>query len=126
MDLLPDVAIAEEARDSGSQAIYESITRQPVRYAVMDDYHRAIRDKPTPGAYLNGDTCVRSQLDRLQPAGDLVDGDTVARLSFNITEDHNIALTGGTFPSTRPIDPETTKLLFTPLPRDLPTTDKAC
>ncbi|KAJ4287831.1 hypothetical protein N0V88_007541 [Collariella sp. IMI 366227] len=41
LDLLPDVSIAEEARESGndgSTAIFEHIMGQPTRYAVMDDY----------------------------------------------------------------------------------------
>jgi hypothetical protein len=46
LDLLPDVSIAEEAREAatgsgagseGSSAIFEHIMSQPVRYAVMND-----------------------------------------------------------------------------------------
>ncbi|KAL0475848.1 hypothetical protein QR685DRAFT_594318 [Neurospora intermedia] len=52
LDLLPEVAIAEEARDSsapGSKAIYESIMRQPARYSIMDDYALKIRtEDPRP------------------------------------------------------------------------------
>jgi hypothetical protein len=70
LDLLPDVAIAEEARDNkvNGQGIYELIVQQHTRWAVMDDYRRLVRDEPIPGASLNGDTCV--QLDARQtPAG---------------------------------------------------------
>ncbi|KAK3302799.1 uncharacterized protein B0T15DRAFT_543975 [Chaetomium strumarium] len=125
LDLLPDVAIAEEARDNtvNGQAIYELIVQQPTRYAVMDDYNRLVRDTPIPGASLNGDTCVRSMLDKPQPAGDLVNADTVAKLYFDITEDRNISVTG-ILPTERPVSPETVRLLFTPLPRDLPAVDK--
>ncbi|KAL2020598.1 hypothetical protein VTK56DRAFT_8186 [Thermocarpiscus australiensis] len=125
LDLLPDAAIAEEARDNkvNGQAIYELIVQQPTRYAVMDNYNRLVRDEPIPGASLNGDTCVRSSLDKPQPAGDLVNAETVAKLSFDITEDRNMSLTG-VFPTKRPVSPETIRLLFTPLPRDLPTVDK--
>jgi hypothetical protein len=62
-------------------------------------------------------------LDKPQPAGDLVNPDTVAELSFDITEDRNISLTG-VLPTKRPVSLETVRLLFTPLPRDLPTVDK--
>ncbi|KAK1775161.1 hypothetical protein QBC45DRAFT_396393 [Copromyces sp. CBS 386.78] len=70
LDLLPEVAVAEEARDSsapGSQAIYESIMRQSVRYSIMGDYALAIRiENPTPGAFLNGNTCVPSMLAKIE------------------------------------------------------------
>ena len=89
----------------------------------MDDYRRLVRDEPIPSASLNRDTCVRSMLDKPQPPGDLVNPDTVAELSFDITEDRNISLTG-VLPTKRPVSPETVRLLFTPLPRDLPTVDK--
>ena len=125
LDLLPDVAIAEEARDNkvNGQAIYELTVQQHTRWAVMDDYRRLVRDEPIPGASLDGDTYVRSMLDKPQPAGDLVNPDTVAELSFDITEDRNISLTG-VLPTKRPVSPETVRLLFTPLPRDLPTVDE--
>lgn len=45
LDLLPDVSIAEEARESGndgSTAILKHIMSQPSRYAVMDDYERTV------------------------------------------------------------------------------------
>lgn len=80
LDLLPDVSIAEEARDSvlrgrsqgdeedrnvnGSQEIFDQIVRQPVRWQVMDDYTRSVDlDSPKPARYgLNGDTAVVSTL----------------------------------------------------------------
>ncbi|CRL19084.1 unnamed protein product [Penicillium camemberti] len=39
LDLLPDVAIAEEPRDNrtSEQAIYESIINSPMRWACMND-----------------------------------------------------------------------------------------
>ncbi|KAH8764801.1 hypothetical protein F5883DRAFT_715443 [Diaporthe sp. PMI_573] len=81
LDLLPDVSIAEEARDSvmrnrsqgsdedcssnASQGIFNQIIRQPVRWQVMDDYARGVDlDSPKPARYgLNGDTAVFSTLE---------------------------------------------------------------
>ncbi|KAL1879293.1 hypothetical protein Daus18300_001873 [Diaporthe australafricana] len=81
LDLLPDVSIAEEARDSvmrsrshvydegrssnASQEIFDQIVRHPVRWQVMDDYVRSVNlECPKPARYgLNGDTAVFSTLD---------------------------------------------------------------
>lgn len=81
LDLLPDVSIAEEARDSvmrgqfqgrdddrnsnASQEIFNQIARQPVRWQVMNDYARSVDlDSPKPARYgLNGDTAVFSTLE---------------------------------------------------------------
>lgn len=63
-DVLPEVHVAEEARDNGSLDIFHDIMAQPVRYSVMDDYHRTVKiDSPTVEC-LNGDTAVRSTLER--------------------------------------------------------------
>ncbi|KAM0330971.1 hypothetical protein ACHAQA_003928 [Verticillium albo-atrum] len=67
LGLLPDVSIAEEARESGTkggQVIFDSIMGSPYRFSVMDDDNRTIReDKQVPyPAFLNGDTEVRWQL----------------------------------------------------------------
>jgi len=42
LKLVPEVAIAEEARDSGSNDIFEYIMSQPTRYAIMNDYKRTV------------------------------------------------------------------------------------
>ena len=46
LDLLPDLSIAEEARDNrqntGSRQILEGILAQPCRWIVMNDYNRCI------------------------------------------------------------------------------------
>ncbi|QPH06474.1 hypothetical protein C2857_004976 [Epichloe festucae Fl1] len=66
LGLLPDISIAEEARDkSQCPAILEHIQKQPVRWLVMDDYTRSVNlDQPVPARYgLNGDTAVKSSLD---------------------------------------------------------------
>jgi hypothetical protein len=80
--LLPDVSIAEEARDSvrqgrdrggdgasnnmnGSQEIFNEIARQPMLWQVMDDYGRRVElDSPKHALHgLNGDTAVFSTLE---------------------------------------------------------------
>lgn len=69
LDLLPDAAIAEEARDNlpASQGIYDLVMGGKSLYRVMDDYNLCLFDEPEAGVCLNGDTCVRSTLDKRQP-----------------------------------------------------------
>ena len=72
LDLLPDVSIAEEAREAAtrsrasskrSSSIFEHIISQPVRYAVINDYKRIVDlDRPSASAFLNGDAAVRPPL----------------------------------------------------------------
>jgi len=79
LDILPEVAIAEEARAAGCSAdIFADIMARPVRYRVFDDYTRTIAinnnsASPAAPAYLNGDTAVRARLGAKQafqpPAG---------------------------------------------------------
>lgn len=82
LDLLPDVAIAEEAQDrvmrsrrhggggegrcsNASQDIFDQIVRHPVRWQVMNDCLRSVDlDCPKAASYgLNGDTAVVSTLE---------------------------------------------------------------
>ncbi|KAM7198698.1 hypothetical protein V8F20_006013 [Naviculisporaceae sp. PSN 640] len=64
LEVLPEVHIAEEARDNGHMTIFNDIVSAPVRYAIMNDYTRTNNlDNPRAGAFLNGDTAVRSSLD---------------------------------------------------------------
>ncbi|KAL2837090.1 hypothetical protein BJX68DRAFT_273228 [Aspergillus pseudodeflectus] len=122
--LLPDVAIAEEARDNqAGHAIYETIMKAPVRYNYMDDYNRCLRSEPLAGAYLNGDTCVRSILDQKLPIGPTPYSPVIHNRVFDITEDWSLDI-GGVEPHARAIDPQTVGLLHSPLPADLPTVDK--
>ncbi|KJZ79037.1 hypothetical protein HIM_01810 [Hirsutella minnesotensis 3608] len=60
LDILPEVAIAEEARESGNLEIYELIVNELVKWKVFDDYTGTV-SKPIP-AYLNGDTVVCKEL----------------------------------------------------------------
>ncbi|ATY61449.1 hypothetical protein A9K55_008883 [Cordyceps militaris] len=147
--VLPDVAVAEEARACGSQDIYTAITSQPIRYRVMDDYSRSILADPQPSG-LNGDTAVRPMLEVKQkfqvPRGSegrvlSVDGDQDSdddsdddffsmipdpgfkETMFNITEDMNI----DEFATPEPDDTADLAMaayLAKPLPRDLPTGNK--
>ncbi|KAK1622721.1 hypothetical protein BDP81DRAFT_465791 [Colletotrichum phormii] len=103
LDLLPDVSIAEEACDNGALDIFEHIVSQPLRFAVMNDYQRSVDlQNPRPGACLNGDTAIRSSLQRHQPSRK--DGGAPEK-EPNLKGEH--------------ID-----LLHNPLPRDLPPINK--
>lgn len=65
LNLLPEVHIAEEAREAGQSGIYDSIMNQPARYNVMNDYDLSTKDDKTVKelAHLNGDTAVSWMLD---------------------------------------------------------------
>lgn len=128
LDILPDVHIAEEARECGSTEIYESITAAPIRYDVMNDYTRTINTtNPQPGD-LNGNTAVLWSLDYKQTFTFVrpdqgYDGYTDN--TFNITEDMNIDEYDTWPTSTDPVPRyDVASLLSAPLPRDLPTTEK--
>lgn len=108
LDLLPDVSIAEEARDkvmrsrrhgvdegrssNGSQDIFDQIVRHPVRWQVMNDYMRSVDlDCPKPASYgLNGDTSVLSVLElkrdfrRLRPLSRFNNDKTHLNLSYEV------------------------------------------
>ncbi|RGP71737.1 hypothetical protein FLONG3_7041 [Fusarium longipes] len=120
LDLRPDAAIAEEARDNlpTSKAIYDLVMGAPSLYRVMDDYNTCIFENPELGASLNGDTCVRSTLDQRQPVNH-----ALFPPPFDITEDWCLGADGQRLEE-RPIPKDTLNLLYLPLPRHLPTVDK--
>ncbi|KAF4340715.1 hypothetical protein FBEOM_5374 [Fusarium beomiforme] len=120
LDLLPDVAIAEEARDNlpASKEIDELVMNAPSLYGVMDDYNLRLCDNPQAGASLNGDTCVRSTLDKRQ----LLEY-SIFPPPFDITEDWCLGTTGKRLEE-RAIPGDTLRLLYAPLPRHLPAVDK--
>lgn len=140
LDVLPEVHVAEEAREAGNMEIYDLIMAQPVKFKVMNDYDRNIASEPKE-AYLNGDTAVRAILevkqlfrDATSPAGEeefslFGEDDGYDATIFNITEDMNIdirdmkvevaASRNSTKHSELLID-----LLTSPLPTHLPTVDK--
>jgi hypothetical protein len=123
LNLLPDIAIAEEARDNGSQEIFNDIMSQPTKFAVMNDYKRTVdTENPRSPAFINGDTTVSSHLarrlslDRISWRKQLIsDGD--------ITEDSFLAETTAEdvlfYMKIPPTAPDHT-LLHLPLPPDLP------
>ncbi|EWZ46446.1 hypothetical protein FOZG_02585 [Fusarium oxysporum Fo47] len=98
-DLLPDVAIAEEARDN-----------LPVS--------KGICDMVMVGAFLNGDTCVRSTLEKRQPVHH-----EIFPPPFDITEDWCLAADGKRLEE-RPIPSDILSLLYAPLPPHLPSVEK--
>ncbi|OBT60948.1 hypothetical protein VE03_09297, partial [Pseudogymnoascus sp. 23342-1-I1] len=106
LGLLPEISIAEEARDnqeSGS-AIFDTIVAGPVKYSVMDDYELVVElSNPIPGACLNGDTAKYD-------------------FYFNITEDEHVDNDNSEHEGTP--DTEVVQYLYTPLPADLPHINK--
>ena len=146
LDILPDISIAEEARESGSTAIYDLIMAAPTRFGVMNDLDRTVElEHPKPGR-LNGDTAIRRLLDIKQgfrrPSGRMdgeegdsdPDDDDVDSLFgtnpgfdeqlFNLTEDMNIDRLPTQIDYSILLSPEAVRLLYSPLPHDLPTCDK--
>ncbi|KAF6804885.1 hypothetical protein CMUS01_14742 [Colletotrichum musicola] len=126
LDLLPEVSIAEEARDNSlneaSKAIFESIMGKPVCYRVLDDYTRSCHaDKPICPAFMNGDTAVRSSLDVRHG----LDKHRMWRKHyFNIAEDHNVDEVSSEKRNVEAVAPEHVELFYTPLLSHLPTTNK--
>jgi len=130
LDLLPDVSIAEEAREAGeinnsegSTAIFRHIMSQPLRYRVMDDYTRTVNlENPEAGACLNGDTALRPPL-----AMDGVNG-WIWEEYFDITEENPLPHEERDWNEYCQEDinlPRQFAYLFhSPLPRDLPTARK--
>jgi hypothetical protein len=119
LDVLPDVSVAEEARESPKgEDIYKLIMKQYPRYAVMNDYTRCINThSPHHPAQLNADTAVHSTLDSTHSV------DAVHDPYFNITEDGGIDEMsqdeGDDY-----LQSEEEVLLYSPLPLDLNTMNK--
>ncbi|KAJ4250228.1 hypothetical protein NW762_012043 [Fusarium torreyae] len=125
LHLLPDVSIAEEARESeekGGKLIYDEIMSAQFRYAVMNDCQREIEAEfcKSP-AYLNGDTEVRWRLtarqscvsQHLQDLLPCIEEDMHLDLEKRELEERYAKLSD-----------DEAKLLYQPLPRDLPTIKK--
>ncbi|KAK3360637.1 hypothetical protein B0T25DRAFT_132176 [Lasiosphaeria hispida] len=145
LDVLPEVHVAEEARDNGNLAIFQDVMAAPVRYSVMDDYHRTVKIDSPRVAFLNGDTAVRSTLERKRKIqmprvdnflddlgmGDSSDDEAVYVVQrfkpgyFNITEDGYIDTYDGYLETpARPAPDMMSPLLYSPLPQDLPVGNK--
>lgn len=135
-DVLPEVAVAEEARAAGSTAIFDHIMAQPVRYKVFDDYYRTMDLESPRIAPLNGDTCVLFVLqNQKQGFGEPTDPDDMTALwettgfdemMYNITEDQSIKdyfPYGNEGPVLSSAD-LMLHLLTWPLPADLPAGNK--
>lgn len=151
--ILPEVSIAEEARENGNHAIFNMIMEAPCRYKVFDDYSRTMNTTAPKPPVLNGDTAIRPYMLETRafgpPVGRMDDeeGDSESedeeldpwglspplgsiQTRFNITEDMNIDLDGnGGIPgSVTPVvpnsDEEALRILCQPLPVDLPTCHK--
>jgi hypothetical protein len=125
LDLLPEVSIAEEARESktdGGKLIYDEIMSFKYRYAIMDDYKRTAEliDHACP-AYLNGKTGVRWRLTARQGIACRFNDDLLPCIEEDIhlgLEDQDLDERHGTLTDNE------AKLLYNPLPRDLPTVKK--
>ncbi|KAI0197918.1 hypothetical protein F4808DRAFT_463300 [Astrocystis sublimbata] len=128
LDLLPEVSIAEEARDNvvsnnwGSRIIYDAIMNHPLRYSVLDDYTRGSDpDNPRRVVGLNGDTTVVSRLRNRKQS--------FRRAKFHSPKDINITEDGCVHEEyseevTWPAGDAITRLLYSPLPTDLPAGEK--
>ncbi|GKT41629.1 uncharacterized protein ColSpa_01810 [Colletotrichum spaethianum] len=113
LGLLPEISIAEEARDNssteGSKAIFDTIMRQPMCYAILNDYTRSSHpDSPTSPAFINGDTAVRSSLDVL----------------LGLDKRFNIDETSSEKENFEELAPEHIALFYTPILSHLSTTNK--
>jgi hypothetical protein len=133
-----EIHIAEEAREAGSLAICEDIMSKSMRYAVMDDYSRAVSAVPGLRACLYEDTAVCQSLDTKQAFSDADDFDfsdeedePVYLLesrgykvnTFDTTEDTNIDFQDTKVPAATLL-PLILNLLSSPLAFDLPAIDK--
>ena len=129
LDILPEVGIAEEARGNGSEAIYSAIVKQPVKYAVFNDYSNSLVLENPPISLINGNTCVTALLDSKQlfkrpRAKHILESGRngfEGRL-YDICEDMSVDVERS---EPRSVDQSVVlPLLYSPLPVDLPTVDK--
>lgn len=121
LNLLPDVHIAEEARDNRCTEIYDLIMGAEAKFDVMNDYNRTINIENPPKSYLNGDTQVRSLLE-VKRAHERNWQFAYSFRYFDITEDMNID--SHTTSGDEAITADVTPFLYAPLSVDLPTVNK--
>lgn len=131
LDILPDVSVAEEARESemeGSDAIYDSVMAQPCRFAVMNDYFLSVNvSSPECPAFLNGDTVVKWMTNHYPYwKGEISHGpgERTRDPIPCITEDHFIKFYPYVEEELIPLLTVEVQLQFGPLPRDLTTVKK--
>ncbi|KUJ20369.1 uncharacterized protein LY89DRAFT_682112 [Mollisia scopiformis] len=130
LEIVPDVHVAEEARECGNTVIFNHIMAASVTYSIMDDYTRSIDATNSKPSHLNGDTAVRWMLDLKQEftRADVEDEDDFSLFTrrgfeeryLNVTED--MGIDEYTTPK-RPVY-DITPLLSAPLPVNLPTVEK--
>ncbi|KAK2767334.1 hypothetical protein CKAH01_15228 [Colletotrichum kahawae] len=128
LQLLPDISIAEEAEDNNNAYVRDAIINKPERYAVMNDYTRTINiDAPRAGASLNGDTAVRSTLEKTRPYGHDTGKHEFIEYSshyFDIQEDCHVRPLHWRGPEYTVLQSQYVDLTYKPLPRDLPPVNK--
>lgn len=127
LKLLPDVSIAEEARDNRGEAdaIFQSIASHSTRYIVMDDYTRTVNlENPECTPYLNGDTAVISTLSYAWGYKTVKTMNTTYEHYFDIQEDECVGIKDCPGTVYRQIPTEFVHLLYSPLPTDLPNINK--
>lgn len=124
LNLLPDVSIAEEARETDEDAdIYKIIMSAPQRYTVMDDFTRSVNlESPQTPAFLTGNMKPRKALaQRALPPTNLPD--TTAD-EIDIEEDGFIGLEDLSLNNNAKLGPGDSEQLWMPLPFDLPVLEK--
>ncbi|KAG9499028.1 hypothetical protein J7337_009839 [Fusarium musae] len=125
LDLLPEVSIAEEGRESetdGGKLIYDEIMSFKYRYVIMDDCKRTVElmDYVCP-VYLNGNTEVRWRLTALRGIARRFNDDLLPCTK----EDMHLGLEVQELDERHDIlNDNEAKLLYNPLPRDLPAVKK--
>ncbi|KAF5520009.1 hypothetical protein CGCA056_v008015 [Colletotrichum aenigma] len=121
LQLLPDVCIAEEAEDNNNAYIRDAISSKQVRYAVMNDYTRTINiDAPRASANLNGDTAVRSSLEKKHGFDFLEDSSHY----FDIQEDRHVRPLYWRGPEHTALPSKYSDLTYKPLTPDIPPVNK--
>lgn len=124
LGILPEVSIAEEARDNavsnpGSKAIFDHIMSQPMCYAILNDYTRTTNlESPRYPAFMNGDTAVRSLLDVRIGLSEYKEWSVSKGHYFDIVEDNYVAETSSKYDheDLQELAPEYVDLMYTPLP----------
>ncbi|KAF0323526.1 hypothetical protein GQ607_009207 [Colletotrichum asianum] len=128
LQLLPDVSIAEEAEDNNNAYTRDAIVSKPVRYAIMNDYTRTIDvEAPRAGACLNGDTSVRSSLEKKRPLHHDTDEFDFLEDSnhyFDIQEDRHVRPRYWRGPEHTVLPSKYSDLTYRPLRPDLPPVNK--
>jgi hypothetical protein len=122
LDLLPDVSIAEEARDNTETGleIFQEITEKYPRYAIMDDYTRSVNlNNPRVNCFMNVDTQVQSSLGFKYSLNVLVNPRHKPPY-FDITEDQCIDEISSEQPLDLVANSKLVQLLYSALPLDLP------